>query len=374
MKILVLGAGRVGSAMVEDLLKDEQFSVAVADINPETLKKFTCPTMEIDLCDKSRLSSLAKEYDLVLSAVPGFMGFNVFQTIIESGTHIVDIAFFPEDPFQLNQIARKKQVIAVMDCGVAPGLSNLLVGFTSQKLEKLTAVSIYVGGLPLFRDWPYEYRAVFSPVDVIEEYTRPARYRINGELIVKDALTDRELLTFSQVGTLEAFNTDGLRTLLNTIDCPDMVEKTLRYPGHADKMLLLRESGFFNTEKIDVNGTKIRPLDVTVQLLFPMWELKKGEEDITVMHIVIEGKKGSKTVKYVYNLFDRYDSSTHTTSMARTTGYSATMAIRLIASGLYREIGVAAPELIGQSEDCVQFILDGLKERGIVIDQDIQES
>ena len=94
MKILVLGAGRVGSAMVEDLLKDEQFSVAVADINPETLKKFTCPTMEIDLCDKSRLSSLAKEYDLVLSAVPGFMGFNVFQTIIESVTHIVDIAFF----------------------------------------------------------------------------------------------------------------------------------------------------------------------------------------------------------------------------------------------------------------------------------------
>ena len=374
MKILVLGAGRVGSAMVEDLLKDEQFSVAVADINPETLKKFTCPTMEIDLCDKSRLSSLAKEYDLVLSAVPGFMGFNVFQTIIESGTHIVDIAFFPEDPFQLNQIARKKQVIAVMDCGVAPGLSNLLVGFTSQKLEKLTSISIYVGGLPLFRDWPYEYRAVFSPVDVIEEYTRPARYRVNGELIVKDALTDRELLTIPQIGTLEAFNTDGLRTLLNTIDCPDMVEKTLRYPGHVDKMLLLRESGFFNTEKIDVNGTKIRPLDVTVQLLFPMWELKKGEEDITVMHIVIEGKKGSKTVKYVYNLFDRYDSSTHTTSMARTTGYSATMAIRLIASGLYREIGVAAPERIGQSEDCVQFILDGLKERGIVIDQDIQES
>jgi saccharopine dehydrogenase-like NADP-dependent oxidoreductase len=374
VNILVLGAGRVGSAMVEDLLRDQQFSIAVADIDPETLNQFTCPTIELDLSDKNKLSTLVEKYDLVLNAVPGFMGFQVFKTVIESGTNIVDIAFFPEDPFSLNPIARKKKVIAVMDCGVAPGLSNLLVGYTSRKLEKITGIYIYVGGLPLFRDWPYEYRAVFSPVDVIEEYTRPARYRVNGELIVKDALTDRELITFPRVGTLEAFNTDGLRTLLHTIDCPDMIEKTLRYPGHIDKMLLLRESGFFNTDWIDVKGTKVRPLDLTVQLLFPMWELKKGEEDITVMRIVIEGKKGSKTFKYEYNLFDRYDSSTHTTSMARTTGYSATMAIRLIAAGLYREVGISPPEQIGQSEDCVQFILNGLQYRGIVIDQKIEES
>ena len=374
MNILVLGAGRVGSAMVQDLLNDEKFSITVADINPENLNKLSCPTIEIDLCDKKSIANLVKNYDLVLNAVPGFMGYRVFKTVIESGTDIVDIAFFPEDPFQLEGFARKKNVIAVMDCGVAPGLSNLLIGSTKQKLEKMTAVSIYVGGLPLFRDWPYEYRAVFSPIDVIEEYTRPARYRVNGELIVKDALTDRELLTFPHIGTLEAFNTDGLRTLLHTIDCPNMVEKTLRYPGHIDKMLLLRESGFFNRERIDVNGIKVKPLDLTVKLLFPMWELKKGEEDITVMRIIIEGKNGSKKIKYNYNLFDRYDSSTHTTSMARTTGYSATMVIRLIASGLYKEVGISPPERIGQSEDCVQFILNGLKERGIVIDQEIQES
>jgi len=369
MNVLVLGAGRVGGAMAQDLLKEDRFKVTVADVNANSLKKLKCAVIQMDLSKRANLVALVKKYDLVLNAVPGFMGFSVFKTVIETGTNIVDIAFFPEDPFPLDKTAKEKGAVAVMDCGVAPGLSNLLVGYAARKLDRLLSVRIYVGGLPLFRDWPYEYRAVFSPLDVIEEYTRPARFKQNGELIVKEALTDRELLTFPRVGTLEAFNTDGLRTLLNTIPCPDMVEKTLRYPGHVDKMLLLRESGFLSSNPIEVKGRKIRPLDVTAQLLFPMWELKQGEEDITVMRVEVDGIKGKSHLKYVYNLFDRFDSQSQTTSMARTTGYTATMMVRLLAQGLYQKPGVFPPEVIGESEGLVNFILQGLKEKGIILEQ-----
>jgi len=373
MKILVLGAGRVGSAMAKDLVTDTRFKVTLADINEAPLNKFTGSVIQTDLSKPQTITDLAKKFDLILNAMPGFMGFKVFKTVIESGTNIVDIAFFPEDPFLVDELAKKRGVVAVMDSGVAPGLSNLLVGHATQKLDSLLSIRIYVGGLPLFRDWPYEYRAVFSPLDVIEEYTRPARYRQNGELIIKEALTDRELLNFPRVGTLEAFNTDGLRTLLKTIPCPDMVEKTLRYPGHVDKMLLLRESGFFSSDPILVKGKKIRPLDVTAQLLFPMWELKQGEEDITVMRVEVDGKKGSSHIKYIFNLFDRFDPQSQTTSMARTTGYTATLMVRLIAEGLFQMQGISPPEKIGGNENCVNFILQGLKEKGIIIEQTRQE-
>ncbi len=374
MKILILGAGRVGSAMAEDLRTDTRFKLTLADINEIPLKKFKGSVIHADLSKPRTITDLAKKFDLVLNAVPGFMGFKVFKTVIESGTDIVDIAFFPEDPFLVDELAQKRGVVAVMDSGVAPGLSNLLVGHAARKLDSLLSVKIYVGGLPLFRDWPYEYRAVFSPLDVIEEYTRPARFRQNGELIVKDALTDRELLTFQRVGTLEAFNTDGLRTLLKTVHCPDMVEKTLRYPGHVDKMLLLRESGFFSSNPIQVKGKKIKPLDVTAHLLFPMWELKQGEEDITVMRVEVDGKKGKSHIKYLFNLFDRFDVQSQTTSMSRTTGYTATMVVRLIREGLFRVPGISPPEKIGESEECVNYILQGLREKGIIVDQQIQVS
>ena len=369
MNVLVLGAGRVGGAMAEDLLKDDRFKVTVADVNANSLKKLKCAVIQMDLSKRANLVALVKNYDLVLNAVPGFMGFSIFKAVIETGINIVDIAFFPEDPFSLDKIAKEKGVVAVVDCGVAPGLSNLLVGNAARKLDRLLSVRIYVGGLPLFRDWPYEYRAVFSPLDVIEEYTRPARFKQNGELTVKEALTDRELLTFPRVGTLEAFNTDGLRTLLKTIPCPNMVEKTLRYPGHVDKMLLLRESGFLSSNPIEVKGRKIKPLDVTAQLLFPMWELKQGEEDITIMRIEVDGMKGMSHLKYVFNLFDRFDAQSQTTSMARTTGYTATMMLRLIAQGLYQKPGVFPPEIIGENESLVNLILQGLREKGIILEQ-----
>jgi len=377
MKVVILGGGRVGNAMALDLAQDPQFQVSVADVDSKRLSLFPKDSgislISQDLTDHQNLQKLTKKFDVVINALPGFMGFTAFQKVIEAGVDVVDIAFFPEDPFVLQELAVRKKVIALMDCGVAPGMSNLLVGYTASRLEQVNDIKIYVGGLPRVREWPYEYKAVFSPVDVIEEYTRPARFLRFGQLVTEPALSGREYLDFKEVGTLEAFNTDGLRTLLKTISCPNMIEKTMRYPGHVEKMMLLRETGFFAQTPLEINGTKIRPLDLTARLLFPMWEMKPGDEDVTVMRIIIEGRQSGKNTRYTYDLVDRFDPVKGTTSMARTTGYTATMVIRLLAAGLWKEKGVFSPEFLGRKEECVRFILKGLEERGIFYRETVAE-
>jgi len=376
MKIIVLGAGRVGSAIAIDLAKDGQFSVSVADIDasrfPE-LEKHSIRTVRADLSRPQNVQQIIAGYDLVLDAVPGFLGYQTFRACIEAGKDVVDIAFFPEDPFTLDRLAKEREVVAIMDCGVAPGMSNILIGYVHHLLDETESAAIYVGGLPVIREWPYEYKAAFSPIDVIEEYIRPARLVENGTEVVKPALSEPELINFPGIGTLEAFNTDGLRTLIRTIKAPNLKEKTLRYPGHIGKMAMLRESGFFSKEVIEINGVKIRPLDFTARLLFPLWELKEGEEDFTLMKVVVEGKKDGKRWRYSYDLLDRYDRESETTSMARTTGYTATMAVRLIAAGLYSRKGVSPPECLGEQPEAVQFIREGLAQRGVIYRETIEE-
>ncbi|MCF8367808.1 MAG: saccharopine dehydrogenase NADP-binding domain-containing protein [Bacteroidales bacterium] len=377
MKVIVLGAGLVGGPMVMDLATDPQFEVSVADVNKKALLKFNgfpkVQTIEADLSDPSVVTRLVKDQELVLSAVPGFMGFKTLETIIKAGKNVIDIAFFPEDLFELDTLAKENNVTAISDIGVAPGMSNVLIGYADALLDKSTKAITYVGGLPKVREWPYEYKAVFSPVDVIEEYTRPARYIENGKEVIKPALSDPELMNFKNIGTLEAFNSDGLRSLAKTIDAPYMIEKTLRYPGHIDIMRVLRETGFFDKEPIEINGTQVSPLDFTSKLLFPKWKLKEGEEDITIMKVIVEGIKDHKCLRYTWDLYDTYNPQTKVHSMARTTGYTATMAIRMLAAGLYKTKGVSAPEFIGRHPECVSFILDGLKERGVVYSELIEE-
>jgi len=369
-KIVVLGCGLVGGPMALDLAKDKSFQVTVADIDPQALARVKkvkgINAVQADLSDEKIVRRIVQKHDFVISAVPGFMGFRTLRTIIEAGRPVVDIAFFPEDAFELDDLARKRGLTAVVDCGVAPGMSNILAAHARQKLDEASDITIYVGGLPEVREWPYEYKAVFSPVDVIEEYVRPARYIENGQMVIRPALSDPELMNFPVVGTLEAFNTDGLRTLAKTLDVPNMKEKTLRYPGHIEKMAVLRETGFFDTGEIPINGCRIRPLDFTAKLLFPKWKLREGEVDLTVMRVIVEGRKKGRSVSTTYDLFDRYDEATGVHSMARTTGYTATVAARMIARGLFGRKGISAPESIGQAPECVKFMLEGLKERGVV--------
>jgi lysine 6-dehydrogenase len=382
MNIVVLGAGLVGAPMAIDLAKDNEFNVTVADIDAKKLRELearSIATREMDLSDADAVTALVSEFDLVLNAVPGFMGFKTMEAIIKAGKNVVDIAFFPEDPFLLDKVAKQRGVTAIVDCGVAPGMTNVLIGHAHRVLDETKNVLIYVGGLPECREWPYEYKAVFSPADVIEEYTRPARLVENGQLVTRPALSESEFLHFPPLGTLEAFNSDGLRTLATTIDAPNMKEKTMRYPGHVERMKMLRDTGFFSKEPIEVDGTTIRPLDFTSRILFPKWQLEADDVDYTVLKVVVEGRKDGESRRYTWDLVDRYDPETRTHSMARTTGYTATSAVRMLAAGLYQRKGISPPEYIGEQPRCVEFLLDQLKARGVVYTEkfesgDVRES
>lgn len=366
-KVSVLGAGLVGKAIAIDL--HEKFEVHSYDINRTALdfltKNFGIKTTKIDLFNSNNIRQTIKDADIVVNALPGFMGFQTLKQIIENGKNVVDISFFPEDPFELDKLAKEKDVIAITDCGVAPGMGNIICGFHNKKMQ-IADYKCYVGGLPFVKEWPFDYKAVFSPIDVIEEYTRPARYIQNNELIIREALSEAEHINFEGAGTLEAFNTDGLRSLMQTMKIPNMIEKTLRYPGTIEYMKVLRACGFFGKEKVEVKGQKVSPLDLTAKLLFPKWELKQGEEEFTVMRVICEGIEAGKNVKYTYDLFDTFDKETNTTSMARTTGYTCTAAVNLLSENLYKHIGISPPEFLGADEQNFKFIRDYLSDRNVI--------
>lgn len=367
--IIVLGAGMVGAAMAIDLAKKHK--VTLTDINQERLDfvKNKCndlAVMELDVTNTDKFKSIIKTYDIVICAVPGFLGFQTLRHIIEAGKNVIDISFFPENSLELDALAKEHNVTAIVDCGVAPGMDNIILGYYNEKM-KLTDFECLVGGLPKVKKWPFCYKAPFSPIDVIEEYTRPARYVENSNMIVREPLTDCEYLEFDKVGTLESFNSDGLRSIIFTMPhIKNMKEKTLRYPGHVEYVRVLKESGFFSTKKVNVKGVEVSPLDFTCKLLFNEWKLGETEEELTVMRVTVKGTNANGEVEeVVYNLYDEYNHETQTSSMARTTGYTATAAANLFLEGHFAEKGVFPPELVGKHEVCFNYFMNYLKERGI---------
>lgn len=367
MKIAVLGAGMVGSAIARDLC--QQHDVTSFDLSKDNLaslkERATVQTVEANLSAYGLYGTWLKDFEIVVSAVPGFMGYKTLETVIGLGKNIVDISFFPEDAFALKALAKEKNVTAIVDCGVAPGMSNLILGRYNEEMQ-INSFECMVGGLPKLRVKPFEYKAPFSPIDVIEEYTRPARYVENGHVVTKPALSDAELINFPHAGTLESFNTDGLRSILFTMShIPNMKEKTLRYPGHIALMQSLKQAGFLSDEILEVNGHQIKPIEFTSKLLFDQWKLQPGEAEFTIMTIVMKGMQNEKEVTVEYLLYDEYDSATLTSSMSRTTAYTCTAAVNLVAENLFNEKGIFPPELVGKHEPCFDFIMRYLAERRV---------
>jgi saccharopine dehydrogenase-like NADP-dependent oxidoreductase len=374
-RAVVLGCGLIGRAMTLDLARDSEYEVTVADANEASLEALrhrpAVHCVRADLGDPVRVRDLVSGYDVVLGALPSALGLATLRAVIETSVPYADISFMPEDPLTLDELARGRGVTAVVDCGVAPGFANLIVGHCVAQLDRAEWIEYYVGGLPKPRIWPYQYRATFAPLDVIEEYTRPARMVEEGNFVVKPALSEPELIDFGRVGALEAFNTDGLRTLLRTIRAPHLKEKTLRYPGHRDLMLVLRESGFFDKRKID--GVGISPLELTSRLIFPMWQRPPEEDEFTVLRVIVEGRKDGRRRRYTYDLYAELDRETGESSMARTTGYTCTTIARMLARGDLRQTGVLAPEQLGAIEGVLPRVAEALKERRISIDERIEE-
>lgn len=383
-KILVLGGGMVGSVMAADLSSNKDsynYDVTVMDINVERISKLiktnnlkNITTLKKDLNDLESENSFVNElqhYDIIVGAVPGFMGYKTVKAVLQKGKPIIDISFFPEDYSPLNQIAIENNTYGVFDIGVAPGVANLLLGYYNQ-IMKITDFQCLVGGLPYQRKLPFEYKAPFSPIDVLEEYTRPARLKVNNEIIIKDALSEPELINFEKVGTLEAFNTDGLRSIITSFpNIPNLKEKTMRFPGHIDLIKNLKMIGLLDETEIEIisNNQKvsIKPIELTSKLLIDSWKLEDKDDEFTVMQIKIKGENlSNKKIETVqYDLFDRKDFTTGYSSMARTTGFTATALVNYALENAGKiPIGFYPPELISNKEIC-DYIFNYLKSRNV---------
>jgi saccharopine dehydrogenase-like NADP-dependent oxidoreductase len=354
-KVVVLGAGRVGKVIAADL--STEYDVTSADISEQALAslaaRFPISTRVTDLADPQAVGQAIAPADLVVCAVPGFMGFSTLRTILENGKNVVDISFFAEDAFELDDLAKSRNLVAAVDCGVAPGIPDYIAGQLVEQMQ-IDDFTFYIGGLHFSGTGPNGYLPTFSPVDVWEEYTRPARYVVDGKLITMPPLSEPELIEFHMAGrhlTLEAFNTDGLRSLITTMDgrIPNMKEKTLRFPEHIAYIQELQQTGQQWTPNT--------------------WMPKDDEDEFTIMQVNFRGTQNGRPKKISYDMFVTWDAETRMSSMSRSTGYSCTGAARCVLEGLYTRKGISPPSYIGSAPGCADRILSHLKSRKILFER-----
>ena len=375
MKVFIFGCGNIGSVAAEDMAKSlSSIQVVVADKSEtrakevaERIGKGNVSWIQLDITNLSKLTNALKDFDLVMGFLPGKLGYRLTKACIDAGKDLVDVSYMSENPLTLTENAVKARVTIVPDCGLAPGISNILVGHAAAELDKVQSVHIMVGGLPEKPIPPLDYVITWSPENLIDEYIRKARIVKEGKIIEVEALSGLEEVEFPEFGKLEAFYTDGLRTLPQTItDAPDMWEKTLRYPGHAEKIKLLRALGFFEEEQIDVDGVSVSPRKLTVKLFEQ--KLRKPEvKDVVALKVEVSGVKNGKQMHYIYHLLDYYDEKRGITAMARTTAYSASIIAQLLLKKALKEKGVVPTEKIGMDYALFRLFLDELEKRGIRI-------
>ena len=378
MKALVVGCGHIGSVAAEDLAKSmSPVEVFVADKNVARAEEVTerigtnnVSWIQLDASNYREMVKTLGDFDLVIGFLPGSLGYRLVEACIDAERNLVDVSYMPEDPLTLNDKAVRANVTVIPDCGLAPGISNVLVGHTLGKLDEVWAVQIMVGGLPEKPVPPLGYIITWSPENLIDEYTRKTRIVENGQIVDVETLSGLEEVEFPNVGMLEAFYTDGLRTLLHTVkNVNNMWEKTLRYSGHAEKIRLLNALGFFNEDHISVNGVSLSPRKLTVKLFER--KLRRPEiRDIVVMRVEVSGVKNDKHVRYVYHLLDRYNEERGTTAMARTTAYPASIVAKSMLEKAVKEKGVVPLERLGVSEEFFSTFLNELEKRGIEITEE----
>ncbi len=371
MNIIVLGCGMQGSVIAKDLAKTGH-QVTGLDFNPknlEQLKKIpNIKTKRFDVTNQSELVKLLKKFDIVVGALPSGLGFYSMKCAIAAGVDMVDISYLPEDPFRLDKSAKRKKIKIVPDAGFAPGLSNILVGEAYAKLKPIDTIRILAGGIPQKPVPPFNYRITWSVTDLIEEYLRPARIRKNFRTVKVKALSDIEEFELKRIGRLECFYTDGLRTLLRTLqDVRWIEEKTIRYPGHAVIFRAMIDRGFFSEKPFKIGKYYLKPKDIFLRVL--QKELAKGsKKDMTILLIEvypspIRRKRRERFRKY--RCIDYYDEKNKITAMARMTGYTCSVITQLIKD--YPGYGIIPPEYLGMNEGLCGRIKKGLKERGIEI-------
>ena len=364
MNIAVIGTGMVGRLIAVELSRDYQ--VFAIDNNLENLNLLNSYnpkiiTNKMDIVKQDFLAGL--NADLIVNCVPGFMGFNTSKKILKEKT-CVDISFMPEDCYDLEDYANKAKTALYPDAGVAPGLSNIIVGNLISNYD-IDEIKIMVGGLPKEKNPPWNYKAPFSPIDVIEEYTRPARIKEDGQIKTVNALTGKLDFEMEEIGKLEAFLTDGLRTLLDsklTRDIPTLLEYTIRYPGHSSMISELIDSGKLDNTTISRNGKIVNQKELTTNKLFKEWKLTETDKEFTLL-IITAKTMDSREISYV--VYDEWKDGW--SSMSRTTGLTACAIANLVLEKGLKNIGVIPPEQLGSNQDYFDYIINYLKEKKISI-------
>lgn len=353
MKIVVVGGGMQGKVIAENLLaREEKPEVVIADVRqPATVPK-GATFSQTDVLDAAQAAKLVKGVDAVVLAVPSEIAHKALENLITAGASVADVSFTPDPPLSLDALAKKNNSCCVVDCGVAPGLSHILGGAAHAELGGLDSLRILVGGMPQSAPPGFHHAVYFNPSDLLAEYVRPARARQGGKNIDPAPLDfEFEVFKDTELGTLQAFLSDGLRSLLNSYpDVPEMAELTLRWPGHLDTMVTLRQLGLLEPETINAVakqlGTKF------ASDAFP---------DVLLM--VIEARRGNE--RRSWRLIDRR--TNNQSAMARTTGYTTAAVAMVLARKQFTEAGVHAPERLGHNEKLTRTIIDDLTARGINI-------
>jgi len=378
MKALIIGCGNMGSVAAEDLAASmSSVEIVVADKETERARKTAekinsrnVSWISLDMAKPDELVATLKDFDVTLGFLPGNLGFSLIKTCIDAKRDLVDVSFMAENPLTFDSEALKANVTVVPDCGLAPGISNILVGHAAGMLDEIRTVHIMVGGLPKKPLPPLGYVVTWSAESLIDEYSRKASIVKHGKIVEVEALTGVEEVEIPKVGRLEAFYTDGLRTLIHTMrNADEMWEKTLRYSGHAEKIRLLKQLGFFEEKKVEASGMSISPRKVTAKLL--SGKLRKPDvEDMVVLKVEVSGIKNSEPTRYIYHLLDFCDEKRKVSAMARTTAYPASIIAQLMLKKAVKGKGVVAPEKIGADGEVYKLFLAELERREIDISEE----
>jgi saccharopine dehydrogenase-like NADP-dependent oxidoreductase len=364
MNICILGAGMQGRTIAQDLYKHGH-KLTILDsskLNIEIVnKQCKAETKIFDVSNKNALINFIRNFNIIVCALPAALGFYVMQCAIEAGVNIVDLSYAPENPFILDNIAKERKIKIIADAGFAPGLSNILAGEAYRELGGLDSLKIMVGGIPQNPIPPFNYNITWSISDLLEEYTRPAKIIKNFQIITQDALTGLEEFTIPNIGKLECFYTDGLRTLVETFKkVKNMEEKTIRYPGHANLFKVLIECGFLSDDTINLKNSSFTAKEFTMEFL-KTYLSKQNEKDLSIL--IIEAKNNNMTKKYLS--IDYFDEKNMTTSMTRMTGYTCSIITQCAMN--YPGYGVIAPEHLGMNKNICDFIKTELTKRNIII-------
>jgi len=354
LKIAIIGSGLMGTAAAKYLVeRNEVKAVQLVDRDKTKLeqalksaKSSKLSSRLLDASDKVSITRAVRGFDAALIALPHPASFSADEAAIDAGLNTVDLVF--EDvQMKLHSKCLRAGITLIPGCGVAPGIAQILAGEGARELSSVDEIHMLVGGLPQVPRPPLNYRIVFSFEQVLEMYANGhVRVIRDGKIKTTRALSEVERVSFPEpYRDMEAFLTDGVATLLYTMKgrVKVMDEKTIRYPGHAEQIKTLIETGLVSTKPVKVNGKNMVPRKLLSDILGPKLVLGR-EKDVTLLRVTVRGTRDGSNIAYDYEMVDRYDEIENVTSMARTTAFTGAIASMMLADHAIDEKGILAPE------------------------------